>query len=106
MNFIERMPTIIRLQWLVWIAVFLIIFFSILPEGGFLHACLYTLINISFYAIVIYGNISFLFPLLYEKGQKAAYVICVVILVTVAGVSRGIHLRLYIMPITPTCPIK
>jgi len=89
MNFIERMPAIVRLQWLVWIAVFLIIFFSMLPEGGFTHACLYTLINISFYAIVIYGNISFLFPLLYQKGRKAAYVVCVIVLVIGAGLLRG-----------------
>ncbi|BAU52035.1 sensor histidine kinase [Mucilaginibacter gotjawali] len=106
MNFIERMPTIIRLQWLVWIAVVLIIFFSVLPEGGFIHACLYTLINISFYAIVIYGNISFLFPLLYEKGQKAAYVICVVILVTAAGVSRGYSLTALYNAYYPNMPDK
>lgn len=106
MNFIERMPTIIRLQWLVWIAVFLIIFFSVLPEGGFIHACLYTLINISFYAIVIYGNISFLFPLLYEKGQKTAYVICVVVLVTTAGVSRGYSLTALYNAYYPNMPDK
>jgi sensor histidine kinase YesM len=89
MNFIKRMTTITRLQWLVWLAVFFIIFFSILPEGGFYHACRYTLINVSFYAIVIYGNISFLFPRLYQKGYKAIYVICVIVLLVTAGLSRG-----------------
>jgi len=83
------MTTITRLQWLVWIAVFFIIFFSILPEGGFLHACGYTLINISFYAVVIYGNIRFLYPRLYQKGHKTLYIVCVIILLPAAGLSRG-----------------
>ena len=83
------MPTITRLQWLVWIAVFLILFFSILPEGGFMHALCYTLINISFYSIVIYGNISLLFPRLYLKGYRVVYVICVIFLLAVSGLSRG-----------------
>jgi len=100
------MPTIVRLQWLVWIAVFSIIFFSVLPEGGFVHACLYTLINISFYAVVIYGNISFLFPLLYQKGRKVAYVICVVILVAAAGLSRGYSLTALYNHYYPGMPDK
>jgi len=100
------MPTITRLQWLVWIAVFSIIFFSVLPEGGLIHACFYTLINISFYAVVIYGNISLLFPRLYEKGQKVAYVICVIILVIGAGLSRGYSLTALYNAYYPTMPDK
>ena len=95
------MPTITRLQWLVWIAVFLILFFSILPEGGFTHALLYTLINISFYLIVIYGNISLLFPRLYLKGNKVVYVICIIILLVASGLARGhliINLSNYYYP--------
>jgi len=83
------MTTITRLQWLVWIAVFFIIFFSTLPERGFYHACCYTLINILFYAVVIYGNISFLFPRLYQRGHKVQYVFCVIVLLVAAGLSRG-----------------
>lgn len=89
MKFLNGRSTITRLQWLVWIAVFFIIFFSMLAEGGFLHACIYTLINISFYAVVIYGNISFLFPRFYQKERKVQYVIYVIILLTTAGLSRG-----------------
>ncbi|HEY2583375.1 MAG TPA: histidine kinase [Mucilaginibacter sp.] len=83
------MSTISRLQWLVWMAVFFIIFFSILPEGGFSHAVQYTLINVSFYAIVIYGNIRFLFPRLYQKQRKVLYILCVIILLVAAGLLRG-----------------
>jgi sensor histidine kinase YesM len=89
MKFFKGMATIARLQWLIWLAVFFIIFFSNLPEGGFSHACYYTAINVSFYAIVIYGNISFLFPRLYEKGHKVQYIICAIILLTTTGLLRG-----------------
>src|SRR5579863_6372411 len=89
MKFIRWQASIGQLKWLVWVAVFFIIFFSILPDGGFYHACWYTLINVSFYLIVIYGNISFLFPRLYQRGYKAAYIICVIILLAAAGLSRG-----------------
>jgi sensor histidine kinase YesM len=89
MKFFGKQSTINRLQWMVWIAVFFITFFSMLPEGGFLHACWYTLINVSFYAIVIYGNISFLFPRFYQMGHKVLYIICVIILLVVSGLSRG-----------------
>ncbi|MGZ3765991.1 MAG: sensor histidine kinase, partial [Mucilaginibacter sp.] len=81
--------TINQLQWLIWIAVYLIIFFSLVPEDGLYQAGLFTIINVSFYAVIIYGNIKFLFPRLYEKGHKAEYVICVIILLIAVGLSRG-----------------
>jgi histidine kinase len=82
------MPLTTRLQWLVWIAVFLIIFFSLIPEDGFNHAIVFTAISISFYLIVIYGNIKLIFPRYYEKGHTAAYVIFAVILVVGGGLAR------------------
>ncbi|MGZ3834106.1 MAG: sensor histidine kinase [Mucilaginibacter sp.] len=81
--------TINQLQWLIWIAVYLIIFFSLVPEDGLYQAGLFTIINVSFYAVIIYGNIKFLFPRLYEKGHKAEYVVCVIILLIAVGLSRG-----------------
>jgi hypothetical protein len=89
MNFIKRMPLTTRLQWLVWIAVFLITFFSILPVDGFAHTSIFTPISVSFYLLVIYGNIAFLFPRLWDKGYKVLYIICSVILLVGAGLARG-----------------
>jgi hypothetical protein len=89
MNFIKAMPLTIRLQWLVWIAVFLIIFFSYVPEDGVSHAAIFTSINITFYLLVIYGNIRLLFPNYYEKGQKITYIILSTILMVGAGLGRG-----------------
>jgi sensor histidine kinase YesM len=85
----------VKLQWLVWIAVFLIIFFSIFPEDGFNQAACLTLVSITFYLLVIYGNIKFLFPFFYEKGHKVQYVIYVIILLIAAGLTRG-YLIIYL----------
>ena len=89
MNFTRGMTTTTRLQWLVWIAVVLIIFFSLLPEDGFYHALLFTPISVTFYVLVIYGNISYLYPVFYERGRKVAYVILVTILLVAGGMGRG-----------------
>jgi sensor histidine kinase YesM len=89
MKFIRGMTTITRLQWLVWIAVFFIIYFSILPEDGFFLAGIFTVINVVFYAIVIYGNINWLFPRFYEQGRKAEYIIYISIFLIVVGLGRG-----------------
>ena len=83
------MTTIARLQWLVWIAVFFIIFFSLLPVDGLVAACSFTTISVTFYAVVIYGNISFLFPRFYETGRKVQYVIYSILLLMAGGIARG-----------------
>ncbi len=89
MKFIRWQASIAQLQWLVWIAVFFIIFFSYLPEDGFYEAISFTSINVTFYAIVIYGNIKFLFPRFYEKGHKVQYGIYAFIFTIISGLSRG-----------------
>lgn len=94
MNFPAKATTT-QLQWLIWTAVFLIIFFSLLPEDGPLQAGSFTLINIAFYVTVIYGNIKFLFPRFYETGRKVQYVIYVIILLVGGGLARG-YLIMYL----------
>jgi len=89
MNFISGRANLKQLQWLVWVAVFFIIFFSYLPEDGFFQAGIFSLINVSFYAIVIYGNIKFLFPRFYETGRRGAYIILALVFVISTGLLRG-----------------
>src|SRR6201995_4041800 len=89
MNFLKGKATIIQLQLLIWLAVYLITFFTYLPEGGFIRAALYTHINVAFYLALIYGNIKFLLPRLYERGQKGLYVACVIVLLVGGGLIRG-----------------
>jgi sensor histidine kinase YesM len=96
MIFLKGKATIVQLQLLMWVAVYFIIFFSLLPEDGFLQAISFATISVVFYALVIYGNINFLFPRFYEKGYKVQYVICVIILLVGGGIIRGyLIMRIY-----------
>jgi sensor histidine kinase YesM len=94
-KFYKRMATTVRLQWLVWLFVFFILFFSMLPEQGFNWAASFSLINTVFYAIVIYGNINLLYPQLYVKSWKVAYVLVAIGFLVIVGLSRG-YLILYL----------
>lgn len=95
MNFLKGKATIAQLQLLVWVAVYFIIFFSFLPEDGPYQAGIFSAINIIFYVLVIYGNIKFLYPRLYQRGYVALYIILVIILLPAAGLGRG-YLVMYI----------
>ena len=81
--------TIKQLQWLVWVAVLFILFFTYLPEDGIYQAGAFAIINLAFYIILIYGNISFLFPRFYEKGRTVSYALYVVIFLIGTGIIRG-----------------
>jgi sensor histidine kinase YesM len=78
-----------QLQWLIWIAVFFIMFFSLLPEDGFYQAGSFATINVVFYVLVIYGNIKFLFPRFYERGLKTQYFIYAFTFLISIGMARG-----------------
>jgi sensor histidine kinase YesM len=78
-----------QLQWLIWTAVFFIMFFSMLPEDGFYQAGSFAIINVVFYVLVIYGNIKFLFPRFYEKGLKVQYFIYAFTFLVSIGMIRG-----------------
>jgi len=72
--------TIKQLQWLVWLCC---IFYCL-----FLHAATgwFSLVGelcpgqCFFLALIIYGNIKFLFPVYYERGKKLQYVLFVIVL--------------------------
>lgn len=88
--------SIIQLQILIWIAVLLLIFFSLLPMDGFLKSVIYTVVNATSYAIIIYGNILILYPLFYEKGKFIWYGILVVLFLVLTGMLRGyLSIELY-----------
>jgi sensor histidine kinase YesM len=89
MKFTKGQPTIAQLQWLVWIGVFFVIFFSLLPEDGFWHALDFTTISVSFYIFIIYGNIKLLYPRFYQKGHRFIYVVLVIAMLIAGGLSRG-----------------
>jgi sensor histidine kinase YesM len=74
---------------LIWTAVLLLIFFSLLPMGGLLNSVIYTAVNATSYAIIIYGNILFLYPVFYQKQRFALYGISVALFLVLTGVLRG-----------------
>lgn len=84
-----RKTTPLQWQLLVWAFIFVINFLSLLPEDGIRQAITYTLLNTFFYAVLIYGNISFLFPLLYEKRRIAWYILATAFFLSGVGATRA-----------------
>ena len=81
----------------------LLTFFTYLPDGLAMSAT-YAAINTTSYALIIYGNISFLFSRLYLRGRTTAYLIVAPLAVFVLAVGRArltisVHNRFY-----PTMP--
>lgn len=82
-------PGIVQLQVLIWVSVSLLTFFSFLPMDGFRKSFIYTFVNTTFYAIIIYGNILFLYPIFYQKGKRDWYILWVIMFVIAVGLLRG-----------------
>lgn len=78
-----------QLQLLVWGAIFLINFFSLLPMDGVVQSIVYTLLNTFFYALIIYGNIDFLFPRLYLRKKIGLYLLTSIVLLAVIGFGKS-----------------
>ena len=82
--------TPLQLQILVWSVIFLTNFLSYLPMDGFFQSITYTFINTFFYAIIIYGNINFLLPRLYEKKKVTLYIIASILFLAIAGILKAL----------------
>ncbi len=96
MSILKYRPGIIQLQVLIWVAVLLLIFFSLLPMDGWQKSAIYTFVNTLSYAVIIYGNILVLYPVFYQKGKFVWYGITVALFLVATGVLRGyISILLY-----------
>ena len=89
MNLFTEKTTPRQLQILIWGVIFLINFFSLLSMDGFYQSMVYTIVYTFFYALIIYGNINVLLPRLYDKKKVAAYVICSILFLAVAGFCKA-----------------
>ncbi|MFN8349249.1 MAG: sensor histidine kinase [Spirosomataceae bacterium] len=89
MNSFKKVPRLGTMQILVWLSAMLVIFFSILPMDGLVKSVIYTLVNTTFYVIIVYGNILFLFPFLYERKKSILYIISVLFFLLLLGLLRG-----------------
>jgi hypothetical protein len=77
-----------QLQILIWGVIFLINFFSLLPMDGLLQSVVYTLLSTLFYAVIIYGNIHFLFPRLYQRQKVGWYILSALLLLAATGLLK------------------
>src|SRR6476469_4311668 len=92
----RKVPGIVQLQALIWTAVVLLIFFSLLPMDGWLKSAINTVVNTISYAIIIYGNILFLFPVFYLKRRLVLYFISVAFFLILVGMLKGyVGINLY-----------
>ena len=89
MKLFKGKATLVRLQYLVWAAVLLISFFAMLSADGVKRSATSAIINSCFYALIIYGNIQFLYPHLYQKKRYVLYAIASVLLLLLAGLGKG-----------------
>ena len=85
----RRAPSIIQLQMLIWTAVLLLLFFSVLPMDGLLKSVISTVVNTTSYAIIIYGNILFLYPVFYKNRRFVSYGISVAFFLILTGMLKG-----------------
>ena len=93
--FSKRKITLTQLQYLVWLAMLLISFISMLSSDGFAPSALFAFNAVAFYALIIYGNIQFLYPRFFNKKQYILYGAGAVLLVAIAGFAKG-YVSLYI----------
>jgi sensor histidine kinase YesM len=82
-------PTIVQLQWAVWVFIFLVLTLSLIPMDGFAQSIVYAMLNTSFYAAIIYANILVLYPRFYQRRRIALYVLCVAVFLIALGVFRA-----------------
>jgi sensor histidine kinase YesM len=84
-QFFNRRASPRQLEWLVWGAIFLVNFFSYLPMDGLAQSIIYTVLNTLVYAMIIYGNINFLFPWLYKPRRMGWYILASILMLGAIG---------------------
>ena len=87
-----------RLRWLhflVWVSIAIISFFSMLQTDGAWRSALSTCNSCAFYALIVYGNINFLYPRFYQKKKYGLYLLGAIGLLAVTALGRG-YLSQYI----------
>ncbi len=92
MQFLKDITTSARLQWISWSVIFMMLLFSMLPEDGFSQAFVYALSNTLYYALVIYGNMSVLYPILFRKKRYVWYALATLVFLTGAALTRAYFL--------------
>jgi len=72
------LTTFSRIQWIVWVFVFLLLFLVFMQQDAVPQSAVYAGITTLFYILIIYGNAGWLIPKFYERGQKSMYMVLAV----------------------------
>ena len=83
-----------QLHWIVWMGIAILTFGSSLQAADFLWSAIFTVINVSCNAIIIYSNAYWLIPRLYRAGKKINYLFAVLLLLSSICAAR-VEFRLY-----------
>jgi len=90
MQLIRRKWDLARMQWVIWALLFGINVLTLLHFDTFLQSVGYSVIMISSYMVIIYGNAAWLIPVFYMRQRKRLYALLVLILLgTVAFYRAG-----------------
>ena len=89
MKLFNGKATLTRLQYLVWAAILLISFFAMISSDGVKHSAAFAINNSCFYALIIYGNIRFLYPRFYQKKRYLLFIVGSVMLLLLTGAGKG-----------------
>ena len=88
MKLFEKALSIKQVQWLTWAVVAVFLFVSLAAADDIYHALFYTLIYTCFYALIIYGNIGFLYPRFYKAGFKIIYALLSILFIITVSLIR------------------
>ncbi len=80
---------IAKLQWLIWGLLFGINVLTLLHFDTILQSAGYSIIIISSYMAIVYGNAAWLIPGFYMRKQKGLYALLVVILLATVAIYRA-----------------
>ncbi|MBW0177956.1 histidine kinase [Sediminibacterium sp.] len=89
MQFIRQKWDIARIQWVIWVLLFGINVLNLLHFDTLLQSMGYSVIIISSYMAIVYGNAALLIPRLYMRQQKLLYVLLVLILLIAVALYRS-----------------
>lgn len=89
MKLFSGKPGVVQLQLMVWLFFLVALMLSLMQMDSFGQAITYAFLNTGFYAVIVYGNISWLYPKLYLKGRVVWYIIAVAAFLIAIGFLRA-----------------
>ncbi|HEX6428756.1 MAG TPA: histidine kinase [Niastella sp.] len=80
--------SMVQAQWIIWVILLVIHIISLRAYDPLIQAVVYSVIIVTFYGIIFYGNASFLIPKLYIQGHRILYVISSLAFISLIALGR------------------